>query len=817
MSRHHQKPAGKTAVEGEDRRLSVERLIEKGKEKEAFKQAKLYFHQQASPENRRLVELTYVKRIQSMIRGGMTSTGREIALSMLEFGVTDPDLLQEVALLLPQVGLIEQALTLQGQVQSSEAKAHLSGTLVDQAVLHPEQVQAAAPELHAEASPVRQALAAYDAGNDAQALELLQAIPRSSPLADWRMFVRGLVAFRSRDLEQAKANWERLDPQRSTRKIARSLLALSERPTPGSNYSYLKPLERIAFGESVLEPLSKLRRTLEEANWDEALAQVAPLRRTLHRIDPRLSQRLTEIVMGALSVDLVRRPYADAERWIDKFHAALEPLPWDPNWNRFLAILWDRPDASASGAIEHWKLYLDELERGVAAPLGEPNQVKALVSRRLGRLYSKLAEPEPTGPFSKKLSAADKAKQMEHRTQAVEALQQSIRLDPTQHQPYEILLENYTDWEQPDKVIATLEQLLQAHPDHVDAWRHLISLRQERDEPELMLSAIARLRALRPLDSRLDYDEAFARLTLARQLALKQRWEEGRAEFARMEQSSTLRETAPIYRLYGRRAAFEFKAGDAALAEEYVARANAAPHQPSALSLALAIEADRYELPETLRIRFNQEFAAATVGKATSAAAGALAGTMVGYTAGSVQYPSLARHLQVVVGYIKRTTRLKYQESDLRSVCSFLKSLDGDDKVLVSMTRKGLKQFPRSPFFHMMDAELDFRKGPFKADPRAIQKKLEKAIALAEASQDPNDARLIPQIKEMLERISALGDVFSSFPFGQAGMPRSPDEFRRALEDILGGFDDDDDEAFGPEFDEPPSGRGPTPPKRKPK
>ncbi|MBY0456106.1 MAG: hypothetical protein K2V38_02080, partial [Gemmataceae bacterium] len=247
-----QKPTHKkeTATDPEAQRRAVDGLLASGKVKEAFKEAKLNYHRDASAENHYLVERTYLHRIRALIGGGMTSAGQEVAQSALEFGIKDLSLMRELILLLPKVGLADRALALQEQFGTPELRAELGLKLADRAVIHPESGPGAQPELHAAAEPVRQAFAALDAGNDVRAMELLQPIPRSSPMADWRYFVRGLVAFRQNDRVQATANWDRLNPQRAAQKIARALLASGEQGA--APREYLRATEARVLGEPVL-------------------------------------------------------------------------------------------------------------------------------------------------------------------------------------------------------------------------------------------------------------------------------------------------------------------------------------------------------------------------------------------------------------------------------------------------------------------------------------------------------------------------------------------------------------------------------------
>lgn len=809
MARQHKKPAKVAASDPDKRRRNVEQLIESGKIKEAFKEAKLYFHQEASPENRQLVERTYVLRIQSLIGSGMVSAGREVASSLLEFGVRDKSLTQELILLLPQLGLADKALAMQEQSHSPEMKAQLLIKLADRAVFHPEQTPASLPELRDSAGRVRSALAALDSNNETEALELLQQIPRSSPMADWRYFTRGLIAFRHNDLEQANANWERLDSQRAARKIARVLLAASDRESISSDDDRLKVLELAAFGERILGRLADLSRAMEANDWQQALQLIGPLTKSLERIDPRLAQRLTNIVLSRLGEEIKRQSYREAQRLIKDFRAALLPLPWDPQWNRFQALLWEGSrQGSLDEAIAYWRRYLNDLEQGASSHLGDARQVQALVWRRIGELHSDMGSDEEFQGSHGGHARWEKMRE-DNRASATEALQKSLLLDPRRRKTYEVLIENYGTWDRPDLLVATFEELLKAFPDDVEALYELIGQYQFRDEPEPVLKYTERLRALRPLDPALGLHEAWGRLGLARHLALKNRWDEGRGEFSRVETS--LREHVRSYGFLARRAAFEFKAGEAERAEEYIEQARPTLSEPTVLWLSLAIEAVRYELPESYRQRFNREFETALARKPTSQTAGEIAELMSGYFLGRVDYAGRADHLLKIVHYIGRSTRLKFREPDLRQVCLMIKLADNQEKLLTTFAKRGLKLFPLSPYFIMMDAEEDLSKGPAKFRAPKTRKKLEKALALAEISHDPEDARWIPAIKGLLARVEDLGEMMGALPFMRGSMGKMPEE----LFDMLASLFDNSDEMDADFDDEEPEPNRPKPPSRR--
>lgn len=57
------------------------------------------------------------------------------------------------------------------------------------------------------------------------AMERLKSIPRSSPLSEWRLYIRGLVAWLASEFEQANESWKRLDSARRPGRIAIAMMA----------------------------------------------------------------------------------------------------------------------------------------------------------------------------------------------------------------------------------------------------------------------------------------------------------------------------------------------------------------------------------------------------------------------------------------------------------------------------------------------------------------------------------------------------------------------------------------------------------------
>jgi len=95
----------------------------------------------------------------------------------------------------------------------------------DVAVCHPDATQPPDPAWAEDVDRVREALQAVAQGEDERSRQLLQALPRKSPLSPWRLLIAGLSDWYRGEQERAAAAWDRLDPQRRPGRIAAALRA----------------------------------------------------------------------------------------------------------------------------------------------------------------------------------------------------------------------------------------------------------------------------------------------------------------------------------------------------------------------------------------------------------------------------------------------------------------------------------------------------------------------------------------------------------------------------------------------------------------
>jgi tetratricopeptide (TPR) repeat protein len=810
----------------------LERMFQKEHYKDAVKQAKLVYKEAATPENHRLLEKAYLRRAEQLHRSGMTTSAIEVAGHLLEFGVTDPTLVDAFAPLLMRLGMAQEAYRIQGKLDSPEAMSRLTVLAADQAVLHPERSRAASPETVQEAGRVREALEALEAGNDESALDLVRDIPRSSPLSEWKLFLRGLAAYYRHQREEAVANWDRLDPERVPYRIARRVKDLDPGSSAGGGGASFDSLEALVFGERIIPGLQELRELIGKQDWTGILRRITPLRLRLRGVDPRLAESLTRALIDPLIHHATDLDYDSGYRLLVQFTRGAEPLSIDPHWNRFWGLVWEGPQGHPSEAIPFWEKYLKDLETIPGLSDEERPLARALVWMHLGELHLDVVEIDEDesddfddDDFDDEDEGDDESGRESDlawsRKQAITSIERSLELAPRHRPAYQLLVEAYEEWGDTEKLETARLRLVEAFPDDLDTLIALASS-YSRTKPERALEFVERARKLKPLDDDLQ-DMAFGiRVTLARSLALEKRWDEGRAQFDEAGRLLTSRQD--VYLFLGRRAILETKAGHRELADRYEKEALALLAEPTPLWLLFHIESVRYKLTKAAQKHYEDLLKKDLKKKCASETAGAMASLLYAFLGTATDYPGRDQHVQAVAAYVSRTSRMKFRLEDLEHVCQFLAMLPKQRKLFEKLVRRGLKDHPESPVFQMMGAGIEIEKGPFLMSPVVVRKHLDTALKQAEASSKSEYTRLIPRIKQMASLIGQLTDGplgflggFGGPPSGRSG-PSFLDPFINLGDDE---YDDDDDEFDDPRpgfprmLPGPRAGRGKTKPKRK--
>lgn len=778
-------------------RAQVERLLEKQQFKDALKQARVNYRQSAEPENRLLFERASVCRAEELVRRSLVAEARDVILQLLEVGVTDEQCVTGLVPLLPSLGLADRMATFTSRLSTPEAQQAVEARLADQAVISPERTPAG--ELRELALRVRGALDRVQNDDEPGALELLQEIPRSSPLAEWRYLVRGLAAYNRGADDQAVANWDRLTPGRAAHAIAAAHRQLLENAEGD-----LSKLEVAAFGHSALAGLRRVRQAAEAGDMQQVVRVIPGLRAALTAIGGQLSQRLTEALLQPLSQQAVRCDYYSAQRMVAELTRVAEPLPFDPHWNRMWAVLWEESESERAQAIKYWKAYLNDLAQH-PGPLPLPaDRMQALVWRHIGLLYDEISDGEVQfGDVSDEEDDDGPRRTEEDRAahaDAVHAMTQSLKLDPTQRETYEELLELHDDWEERDQAVRVARRMLAEFPEEQLALKWLVGHHTHRDEYEQAVAYMRKLRELKPLDEQYRDLESALHCNLARQHALRHQWDKARSAFASAEALGPERQLP--FRAAARKALLELKAGNTEAGEALIRDALKMSPQPGPVWLYLSIEGSRYLLPPVELARFYKALKS-ELGKAPNGATAGAACEIIGtYAATDIEYPDRKKREREVVDYVRRCQKIKLAEADLQNVCVLLNGLEQDWKLRAEFARRGLNQYPKNALFPFFAAQLELHQPPHLARPAVAEELLKQSLAQAEIPGSPF-ANLVPEIQRLLGTIDdsrrMLGDLRRKM---DAEGPFQGSKVQEILDTLAAAFDQDE-----PESDLPPTTR----------
>jgi tetratricopeptide (TPR) repeat protein len=661
-------------------------------------------------------------------------------------------------------------------------------------VIRPVRGGEAAPELVRDAGLVRQSLEKLQAKDEAGALGLLRDLARSSPLSEWKFFVRGVAAFYRGDAAEAQANWDRLDPERLAFPITQRLRRLAAEETDADPKS-LVAWETLVFSEPILERVQQLRSLTASQEWDKVLRLIGPLRLSLYRVDPKLAERLTVVLIGSLVKGAQDMRWAQAKRLVTNFIRAAQPLAIDPRWNRLWGILWDGPQAEPSGGIRYWSAYIQDLETIEAFNPSERALAQAMVWNHVAELYR-----EQVDDLEDQDDEEDRAEVAAAKKEAIACLERSLRLAPDYLPTYRHLVHLYDDWDDEKKVAATAQRLLAKFPEDVDTLQLLGEHYVESNDLAAALPHVQKARRVKPLDESLRELEWTIRVGLARNCALSQRWDEGRAEFAAAD--ALLPDTKQQYFYLARKAIFELKAGRVEESDRYQQEAQKLLVEPAPLWLALAIESIRYHMTKETVDIYSRLWEADLKKKRRSETAGELAELLGGFLTAGIAYRGQDQHIEQVVAYLRGGSRLKYRREDIERIVEFLGKLPKPDPDLVEkLLKPGLKQHPDSALLNLFMGSLELSKGRFLGGNTSARRHLETALRLAEASTDPKVTAHLPKIRaqfsmldEMMQRTRMFGSFFGGGPVGPSSFDGLDfDDFDLDDEEF-----EDDDEEFVP-------------------
>ena len=682
-------------------------------------------------------------------------------------GVSDPAVKSELSLLSASVGMSSGPGLLETDL-SPEQLARIRALTADNAVLRPDEAPEQPAEIRRDALQIRAALEALENGDESQALQSLQTIPRSSVFADWKLLARGLAAYYRQDWAAMRANWDRLDPDRHAARIADAVSGLMRSSTGDAQRNGSEPVKRKLSnalpGGSALAPLRQLSAAFSHHDWDSAFRLLRQVVVELRTTDTALLQRLTRVLLP-----IVQQHGAGED--FEEFTTIAQPLPIDPHWNLAWAMhceFGEEPDLV--DAEEGWLDYLDDLDDVPCLSPTERNLARALVWERMGNLVLTRLDDLPSWSDW----FGDEEAEEGERTRAIECFQNSLELEPALREPYEELASAYLDWEQPAEAAEVYQRMVRQFPDHFDAL-FFLSQHYHRQRDELNARDFAaRAHRVKPLDTATTSWLARTHLSAAGHHARNKQWEKARDELRAVAKLDSAITDSYVYLAH--QALLELKAKNADAGWRLVEQAEQRLPEPAPVYLVLAIEASRFGLPQKTSQSFLRQWKKALKCRCQGKTAGLMCHTMKDYLDNNP--PAMKQQqalLEPLLQYVRRCSRAAFEHDDLRAVCGFLGERPDEMDAFERLVNKGIRRFRESAFFQYMAGQMQMRKGPIDCDRVRAVWHFERAVALARQSRSADDGEIAEAAKRVLTLLRELDDRAPSYGFGNERTDEEPD------------------------------------------
>jgi tetratricopeptide (TPR) repeat protein len=760
----------------------VEKALRENRTQQALELAKQLYKQDPSTRYKELLQRTYLARARQLRSMGYLRDAATVLENAAQMD-GEPAFLEQLAEEVASAGDVRGALKILDRIPGSQAAPRVLGQAADAALREGKKGRSLLPEsLQGHFDLIIQAFEQAEAGQDEQVRTSLQGIGLQSPFLEWKLLLRGLLAYYQKDDLRAIENWQRLSPERLPARLAAplrfSIDSAYRTAQPAATQPQLQAQADRLRGAGLVPLLRAVQASLaHEHKLPQAFRQIENLLPQLRREFPQVVPRLAACCYWAIISHGVPE---DMRRYQRVFGTPAD----DPKLARLEALALEQRHELAE-AHRFWQTFEQTVAQTLAAwPGDQGRRARALVWAHMAHNASSIPDvkdlPE-LPPFLR--NRADRPKPL--KPSAEECFERSLELAPDQLATYADLVGYYEERQKPKKAEQAARRLLDRFPDHVPTLEKLGDLVMEKGEYAEALGLFERALKGNPLERRLRAKLGTAHLYYARTRAEAGAFDEARAEY---QHALALEERGSKATALVKWAACEFKAGVPQRAEELLAQAHAEEGNRLAVAFSMLIEVIRLKLPRTLKTRFDKEFNALLAEPPTGPGAAALVNTAASHRLAGVTYYGQKTHEKKVLTYLEKARNANFTEEELAKVCAALQALKAA-RLQQTYLQLGQVRFPRSPMFFYLEAKQQFALGPGRANLWRMKHLLEKARQLAtEMPRDPRQEALLEDIGEMEKTVGA----FTPFGGMMPSMETLGDFFDSMLDDEYEPEDEDD-------------------------
>ena len=596
---------------------------------------------------------------------------------------------------------------------------------------------------------------AYESGNDEDARTALAKIPLGSPFLEWKVLLRGLMAYTSNDDGRALENWSRLSNEQLPSQLAAPLRAkLDPSFRPGQSFEQNAALLRRAellidtpLAISITALRTEIRRGKSLVNAFRTAESVAV--RCKHD-DPVVFKRIARLFYRAI---LDHGEPADIPRYRKVFSKPSD----DPEFLKLEAQRFEHSD-SISEANTCWSLF----ERWLSSnplkwPEGLVRRARAVILHRIANNIEEDDQPSLVDEFRRILSRATLPNTLLNLPPIAEdpvaIWQKACELSPEWEPPARALFDFYSEQKNLEQAKAVAQRFLAHQPTALWAVEGLADLFARNGEARAALDLWLQALRANPLDRDYQIDVARAYVSTVRVELMEGDF--ARAEATLIEGETYCKQSHPtswkVLRSVVARCAKQVDLADA---------------------LQVELESDREKLPVT-RFHFAASavlakwkpvqkkavdfaFAESLAEPASPTIASYLLVSLADYIEYGIDYRGRAAHQKKIVAYALSTAESDAPIIDIERIAIQLQ-IQGEWTAAQKFAAVCSRRFPLNPVFTMTTIQALLAKAKGKQPPRSLFRLVQIARRNIERSTEPRH-------KSMLEIVEKMGtDLFNGF------------------------------------------------------
>gem|GEM_PF-3096737 len=612
----------------------------------------------------------------------------------------------------------------------------------------------------------QKAFSCYELGNDEGARELLGTIGMASPFLDWKMMLRGIMAYTQNENDRALENWQRLNEKRLPFRLIiglRSTIDTAFRDTlPKDELPRLEKRNESLGISSPKANLEKLRGLLAgDDSVSKALVLVEKIAPNLKQNHPLLIPRLADVIYDAI---LKHGQPQDMQKHLKIFG----PMADDPKFYRLQAIVlcgmssydkgiesWENYERWLASSSCKWPAELCAAARStvqlkIAAAIVDYNKEGEDDEASSGDIFAaffRYASRLENKKIAKKMSSKDPEtyfrKAIELAPQSEDALAAYV-MYCTEHKSAEEVLEGLTTWVErfPNSIMPRAQLALEL----VTAGRAGEAL------PHLLHA-----QSLNPLDKILRNRLASICLAAARQSCMIGKFDEADAL---LTQHQAICESEALHALVTLRSAMARKQGNKEEAEALEQAALKIPSLKPAVLLHLLVNIILLKCKPADKNAVNKTFTETLETPMHPAEAIQLLSTWANFAQEGFTYVGQKTHGTKILAAVQ--TSLNHPQVSM-DVIEFVMISLTDMKQLKDAAKVCdhlLKRDPYNPMAYYYKAKIQLELKPNSRTKYQLAGHLHNALSLAKQSKEAKYRDLIPDIEMALDEITPMG-----FPF----------------------------------------------------